>query len=634
MILVNINNKQLSFNEALDLNSILNKYDKNFHKYILSVKNENEFLSLNSIINKNTNLYILNNKNFESLQILRHSCAHLMCHAVYNLFPNVKSHIGPVIRNGFYYDFYYQKKFTIEDLKNIEKEMQNIAKKNLVIKKFILSKEQAINILEKKQEKYKLDLISKIDKREEISFYEQGNFSDLCRGPHVLNTSQIVNFKILNLSGAYWKSNNQNEMLQRIYGTVWFTKKELDNYLLSLDELKKRDHRKLGKSQKFFFIEDNNPGMIFWQNKGIRIYESIKNYIRKKLLYKGYKEVKTPQVLNTDIWKKSGHLNKFNKEMFVIEAEDKTYAIKPMNCPCHINIYKQGLKSYKDLPLRLFEFGNCHRNEASGSLHGLMRTRNFIQDDAHIFCMENQIQKEVILFNNLLFRIYKDFGFNQIFIKLSTKPINSIGSDFIWNKAENALIQALENSKLKYDVNIGEGAFYGPKIEYSLKDSLGRIWQCGTIQVDFVMPNKLGANYVSKNGNKKTPVILHRAVLGSLERFMGIIIENTYGKMPIWLSPIQVVIINVNKRNIKYITYIRKNFIEKNIRIKTDLRNQKISFKIREHIIDKIPYIIIIGDKEEKSNTLSLRIPEKKQIVNMTLPYFFVKMKSDIKYFK
>ena len=634
MISININKKSVTYRKPVKLRQLFLDLKINYKKFIFAVKSNNKFLGIDDVINQDSVLFLYDNKNFESLQILRHSCAHLMCNAVYNLFPNVKSYIGPVVKDGFYYDFFYENKFSLEDLKLIELEMKKISAQSLDINKIYLPRKETLSLLSKKNEKYKIDIIHKIPKTEDISFYKQGNFSDLCRGPHVFNTSQIEFFKILNVSGAYWQDGNKKEVLQRIYATAWFSKKDLNFYLKSRDELKKRDHRKLGLKYNMFFIDKNNPGMIFWKNKGIKVYESIKNYMRKKINYKGYKEVKSPQVLNVEIWEKSGHWQTFRDEMFAVQGQEKNYAIKPMNCPCHINIYNQGIKSYKDLPLRLFEFGNCHRNEPSGSLHGLMRTRNFVQDDAHIFCMENQIQKEVILFNNLLFKVYKDFGFKEIFIKLSTRPENSIGSIFVWEKAQKSLKVALDNSNLKYDINIGEGAFYGPKIEYSLKDSLGRIWQCGTIQVDFVMPNKLNATYISKSGKKKTPVILHRAILGSIERFIGIIIENTSGKMPIWLSPIQVVILNINVNNIKYIKKIRNYFIEKNIRVKTDLRKENISFKIRSHIVNKIPYIIIIGDKEEQNNNLSVRIREKKHILNMTLSYFFAKVRDDIKSFK
>ena len=636
MISIKFGSKSLFCEKNTPIKNLLAKYDRNFYKSIFAVKNKKngEFLSINYLLDKDSELEILEKDNFETLQILRHSCAHLLYNAVFNLFPNVKAHVGPVIKNGFYYDFFCEKKFSVEDLKKIEIEMQKISKKCLDINKISFSKKQAKEYLNKKEEKYKIDLINKINENEEISFFKQGNFFDLCKGPHILNTSQIQHFKLLNISGAYWKNDKKNEMLQRIYGTAWMTKKDLKKYLVSLEEMQKRDHRKIGKSDNIFFIQDNNPGMIFWENKGTFIYEIIKKYIREKITYKGYKEVQSPQLLDIDVWKKSGHWENFKNNMFFMRDENKTYALKPMNCPCHVNIYKNELKSYKDFPLRIFEFGNCHRNETSGSLHGLMRTKNFVQDDAHIFCMENQIQKEVILFNNLLFKTYKDFGFSDVYIKLSTKPKNSMGSDVIWGKAQSALEIALKRSKLKYNINKGDGAFYGPKIEYSLKDSLGRIWQCGTIQVDFVMPNKLNATYISKNGKKKTPVMLHRAALGSLERFIGIIIENTYGKMPTWLAPVQVIIINVSKGNIKYINKVRKYFIENNIRTKTDLRNEKIGFKVREHILNKIPYIIIVGNKEEKSNTISLRIPEKKQILNMTLTDFFVKIRAKIKHFK
>ena len=550
---------------------------------------------------------IVTDKDEAGLEVIRHSAAHLLAQAVKELFPQAQVTIGPVIDNGFYYDFAYEKPFTPEDLKAIEKKMTELAKRDYPVSRSVMARDEAIAFFRGQGEEYKARIIEDIPPGEELSLYRQGEFTDLCRGPHVPSTGRLKAFKLTKLAGAYWRGDASNEMLQRIYGTAWKDKKELKAYLHRLEEAEKRDHRRLGKALDLFHLQEEAPGMIFWHPRGWVVYQQIVAYIRDKLKQHGYQEVHTPQVVDRSLWEKSGHWDKFHDDMFTVSAEHREYAVKPMNCPCHIQIYNQGLKSYRDLPLRMAEFGSCHRNEASGTLHGLMRLRSFVQDDAHIFCTEAQIQQEVAGFIDLLYEVYADFGFKQVLIKLSTRPAQRVGSDAVWDKAEQALQQALDAKGLEWELQPGEGAFYGPKIEFSLQDCLERIWQCGTIQVDFSMPERLDAQYVAEDGSRQVPVMLHRAVLGSLERFIGILIEHYAGALPLWLAPVQAVVLNITDKQAEYVKKVEEFLKNKGFRVESDLRNEKIGFKIREHTLQKIPYLLVVGDREIESETVAVR---------------------------
>ncbi|MBE9519610.1 MAG: threonine--tRNA ligase, partial [Proteobacteria bacterium] len=543
----------------------------------------------------------------DGLEVIRHSTAHLLAQAVKELFPDAQVTIGPVIENGFFYDFAYERPFTPEDLQKIEKKMQELAKQNLPIIRSVMSREDAIEYFRGLGEEYKAEIIEDIPAREELSLYQQGEFTDLCRGPHVPSTGKIKAFKLMKLAGAYWRGDSSNEMLQRIYGTAWKDKKALKAYLHRLEEAEKRDHRKIGRHQDLFHTQEEAPGMVFWHDKGWQIYLEVQSYIRDRLREHDYQEVNTPLVVDRTLWEKSGHWEKFREDMFTTESEKRTYAIKPMNCPCHVQIFNQGLKSYRDLPLRLAEFGSCHRNEPSGTLHGLMRVRGFTQDDAHIFCTEDQVQAEVSSFIDLLFKVYAAFGFNEVIIKLSTRPEKRVGSDEGWDKAEHALERALNDKGLDWDLQPGEGAFYGPKIEFSLKDCLDRVWQCGTIQVDFSMPGRLDAQYVAEDGSRQVSVMLHRAILGSMERFIGILIEQYAGAFPLWLAPVQAVIMNITDQQAEYVQKVEQILKNQNFRVKSDLRNEKIGFKIREHTIQRIPYLLVVGDRERESGSVAVR---------------------------
>ncbi len=550
---------------------------------------------------------IVTDRDEAGLEVIRHSTAHLLAQAVKELFPQAQVTIGPVIDNGFYYDFAYDKPFTPDDLKAIEKKMLELARRDYPVSRSVMSRDQAIEFFRSQGEEYKAKIIEDIPADEELSLYRQGEFTDLCRGPHVPSTGRLKAFKLTKLAGAYWRGDASNEMLQRIYGTAWKDKKDLKAYLQRLEEAEKRDHRRLGKALDLFHLQEEAPGMIFWHPRGWTVYQQIVGYIRRKLAQHGYQEVHTPQVVDRSLWEKSGHWDKFHDDMFTVSAEHREYAVKPMNCPCHIQIYNQGLKSYRDLPLRMAEFGSCHRNEASGTLHGLMRLRSFVQDDAHIFCTEEQIQQEVSKFIDLLYEVYADFGFDQVLIKLSTRPAQRVGSDAVWDKAEKALAEALDAKGLEWELQPGEGAFYGPKIEFSLQDCLERVWQCGTIQVDFSMPERLDAQYVAEDGSRRVPVMLHRAVLGSLERFIGILIEHHAGALPLWLAPVQAVVLNITDKQAEYVKKVEKFLKNKGFRVESDLRNEKIGFKIREHTLQKIPYLLVTGDREIESETVAVR---------------------------
>ncbi|KJZ07234.1 threonyl-tRNA synthetase [Marinomonas sp. S3726] len=560
------------------------------------------------LINQDANLSIVTGKDEDGLEIIRHSFAHLVGHAVKQLFPTAKMAIGPTIENGFYYDIDYERSLTLEDMAAVEKRIGELIKTDYDVNKRMTPVAEARALFVEREEDYKVELIDGLDESiSEVGLYHHEEYTDMCRGPHVPNTRVLRHFKLMKLAGAYWRGDSNNAMLQRIYGTAWNDKKELKGHLHRLEEAEKRDHRKLGKKLDLFHMQEEAPGMVFWHHKGWSLYQAIEQYIRDKQRENGYQEIKTPQIVDRVLWEKSGHWGKFSSGMFTTHAENRDYAIKPMNCPCHVQVYNQGLKSYRDLPLRLAEFGSCHRNEPSGSLHGIMRVRNFVQDDGHIFVMEDQIQEEVSAFIRLLHEIYDDFGFTDIIYRLSTRPEQRVGSDEVWDKSEKALAEALNAADLNWEELPGEGAFYGPKIEFSLKDAIGRVWQCGTIQCDFSMPSRLSAQFVSEDGTRQTPVMLHRAILGSLERFIGILIEETEGSLPAWLSPEQVVVMNITDRQSEYCEDLVKRFNSNGLRAKTDLRNEKIGFKIREHTLQRVPYLIVVGDKEVEQQQVAVR---------------------------
>ncbi|MDE2089654.1 MAG: threonine--tRNA ligase, partial [Gammaproteobacteria bacterium] len=553
-----------------------------------------------------------------------------LAQAVKALFPEAQVTIGPVIEDGFYYDFAYQRPFTPEDLAAIEKKMEELAAADFPVERSVMPRRQAVDFFRAQGEEYKAQIIADIPEGEEISLYRQGDFVDLCRGPHVPRTGVLKAFKLTKVAGAYWRGDSRNEMLQRIYGTAWADKKSLQDYLHRLDEAEKRDHRRIGKLMDLFHVQEEAPGMVFWHDNGWRVYLVIQNYIRDLLREHGYQEVHTPEVVDRSLWEKSGHWDKFHDLMFTTESEKHQYAIKPMNCPCHVQIYNQGLKSYRDLPLRLAEFGSCHRNEPSGTLHGLMRVRNFVQDDAHIFCTEDQILDEVSAFIDLLFKVYRDFGFDEVIVKLSTRPEQRVGEDALWDKAEHALEAALNLKGLEWTLQPGEGAFYGPKIEFSLKDCLGRVWQCGTIQLDFSMPERLGAHYVAEDSSKRVPVMLHRAILGSVERFIGILIEHHAGAFPAWLAPVQAVVMNITDRQAEYAHQVGRTLGDQGFRVKSDLRNEKIGFKIREHTIQRVPYLLIAGDRERESGCVAVRTRSGEDLGSLPLREFIDRLTAEI----
>lgn len=574
------------------------------------------------VIDTDATLKLITEKDTEALEIIRHSTAHLMAQAVKQLFPEAQVTIGPVIENGFYYDFSYERAFTPEDLVLIEKKMNALVQQNIPVSRKEMTRDDAIKYFDGIGEKYKVEIISSIPEDQVISLYTQGDFTDLCRGPHVPSTSKLKVFKLMKVAGAYWRGDSNNEMLQRIYGTAWRTKEELSQYLTFLEEAEKRDHRKIGKALGLFHIQDEAPGMVFWHPKGWAIWQVIEQYIRSQYLKHGYREVKTPQIVDRSLWEKSGHWEKFREDMFSLTADDRQYAIKPMNCPCHVQIFKQGLTSYKELPIRLAEFGSCHRNEASGALHGIMRTRNFTQDDGHIFCTEEQIQSEVMLFIDMLFEVYAKFELTDIAVKLSTRPVKRIGAEEVWDKAEKSLTDALTVKGLNFEIMPGEGAFYGPKIEFEVKDCIGRSWTTGSVQLDFSMPLRLGAEYVADDSSKKVPVMLHRAICGSLERFMGILIEHHAGNLPLWLAPVQMVVLNISEKQASYAIEIKNKLQKLGFRCEIDLSNEKVGYKIRENTMQKIPFLLIIGDKEVENATITVRRRDGQDLGAMNLEQF------------
>ena len=576
---------------------------------------------------------IVTERDEDGIEVLRHSCAHLMAQAVQRLFPKAQVTIGPVIEDGFFYDFAFERPFTPEDLVEIEKAMGVIVKENLQVERSVMNRDDAVAMFREMGEDYKVEIIESIPGDEDLSFYRQGEFVDLCRGPHVPSTGKFKAFKLTTVAGAYWRGDSDNEMLQRVYGTAWASNKELKLYLKRLEEAEKRDHRKLGKQLGLFHFQEESPGMAFWHPNGWTLYQTIQGYMKIVQQKNGYKEIHTPQLVDYSLWEKSGHAAKFSEEMFTVESENRTYAIKPMNCPCHIQVYNQGLKSYRDLPLRYAEFGSCHRYEPSGSMHGLMRVRSFVQDDGHIFCTEEQIQSEVADFMGLLFGVYRDFGFDEVILRLSTRPEKRVGSDDLWEDAEQSLKEALKATGLPWELMPGEGAFYGPKIEYSLKDCMGRIQQCGTIQVDFFTPGALDARYVAEDGSRKTPVMLHRAVLGSFERFIGVLIEHYAGAMPTWLAPEQAVVLNITDKQSEYCLKLEESLNNKGFRATADLRNEKISFKIREHTLQKIPYLLVVGDREVESGTVAVRKRNGEDLGVMTFDDFCKHLSQDVSRF-
>jgi threonyl-tRNA synthetase len=582
------------------------------------------------LIDRDADLTVVTDKDPDGLEILRHSTAHLLAHAVKELYPEAQVTIGPVIEDGFYYDFAYKRPFTPEDLAAIEKRMAEIVRRDIKVERRVWDRSEAISFFRNQGEHYKAQIIEAIPGNEAISLYAQANFTDLCRGPHVPSTGKLKVFKLLKVAGAYWRGDSRNEMLQRVYGTAWARKEDLDAYLFRIEEAEKRDHRKLGRQLDLFHLQDEAPGMVFWHPKGWAIWQQVEQYMRETLSRHGYREVRTPQVMDRVLWEKSGHWENYRELMFTTESEKRDYAVKPMNCPGHVQIFNQGIKSYRDLPLRLAEFGACHRNEPSGALHGIMRVRGFTQDDAHIFCTGDQVQEEASAFIELLQKVYADFGFNEILIKLSTRPVKRIGSDETWNRAEAALKAALDAKGLKWDLNPGEGAFYGPKIEFSLKDSIGRVWQCGTLQIDFELPSRLGSEYIAEDNSRKTPVMLHRAILGSMERFIGILIENHAGAMPLWLAPQQVVVMNISEHQCEYAGAVAGRLEAAGLRAFADLRNEKITYKIREHSLQKLPYQVIVGDKEVAANAVAVRTRGGTDLGQMSFDAFVARLRSEL----
>jgi threonyl-tRNA synthetase len=622
---------QRSFAHAVTVADVALSIGAGLARAALAGKVDGHLVDTTHLISQDAALAIITDKDADGLEIIRHSTAHLLAYAVKELFPDAQVTIGPVIENGFFYDFSYQRPFTPEDLAAIEKRMAELAKRDIPVTRKVLPRDEAVSYFKGINEHYKAEIIASIPADQDVSLYTEGNFTDLCRGPHVPSTGKLKAFKLMKLAGAYWRGDSKNEMLQRIYGTAWAKKEELDAYLHQLDEAEKRDHRKLAKQLDLFHMQDSSPGMVFWHPKGWTLWQEIEQYMRAKFREHDYQEVRTPTIMDRTLWEKSGHWENYHDNMFTTASENRDYAVKPMNCPGHVQIFNHGLHSYRDLPLRLAEFGSCHRNETSGSLHGLMRVRGFTQDDAHIFCTEAQVQSEVSKFIVMLNEVYRDFGFNEVLVKLSTRPVKRVGSDETWDKAEAGLASALQQNGLAYDVQPGEGAFYGPKVEFTLKDSLGRLWQCGTIQLDFNLPVRLGAEFVDEDNSRKPPVMLHRAILGSMERFIGILIEHHAGAFPLWLSPLQVVLMNISQAQEEYTTQVAQKLRAAGLRIQLDLRNEKITYKIREHSLQKLPYQLIIGDKEVAASLVAVRSRSGEDLGQMTLEALLQRLQTEIK---
>ena len=610
--------KHIEFANPVTVKEVAEAIGSRLAKDAIAGKVDGQLVDISYLVKNDTSVTILTPKNPEGLEVLRHSAAHLLAHAICELFPGAQPTVGPVIEDGFYHDFYYPNGFTEEDLAKIEAKMHELAKANYVVERTLKKRSEAISFFKNRGENYKVMMVEDIPD-DVVSFYSQGSFINICRGPHVPSTGYLQAFKLTKLSGAYWRGDSHNEMLQRIYGTAWATEKELKEYLDRLEKAKRCDHRLIGKKMDLFHLQEEAPGMVFWHPKGWKIYSEIKRYIVASFNRFGYLEVNTPLLMDYSIWEKSGHWDNYREAMFVTESENRTYAIKPMSCPGHVQVFKQGIKSYRDLPIRYAEFGHCHRNEASGTLHGIMRIRSFTQDDIHIFCTEEQIGDECCACVEQIINIYADFGFKDIIVKLATRPGKRLGSDAVWDKAEKALSDVLDKSGIKWQMAPGDGAFYGPKIEFSLRDSLGRVWQCGTLQVDFSMSERLGAYYVNENGEKKNPVLLHGATLGSIERFIGILLEETEGNLPLWLAPIQGVVVNITDAQIEYAKKITETLQNYGCRVVCDLRNEKVGFKIREHSIAKVPFVLVVGNKEVETDTVAVRSSDGKDLGQMSV---------------
>ena len=628
MLKIVINNKKIDLENSKSIESLTNENFK--EKNFVAARVDNKLVDMSNHIESDCKIELIKSTDQEGLEIIRHTCAHVFGHAIKQIYPDCKMVIGPVIDNGFYYDVLTKETISEKDLITIEKLMKKLAKKNYIITREVVTKDKAIKIFKKRNEDFKLKLIDEIPENEIIAVYHHEEYIDMCRGPHLTNTKHLKAFKLTKISGSYWKGNSSNQQLQRIYGTAWNSQDELNNYLKDLEEAEKRDHRKLGQKLDYFHFQEESPGMVFWHDKGWTLFNLIKEYISNYLYLNNYKVINTPQILDKSLWKKSGHLDKFSDLIFDINSENREYAIKPMSCPGHIQIYNQGIRSYKDLPVKLAEFGLVHRNEPSGTLHGLLRIRAFTQDDAHIFCTPEQIEEEIIKLIDDIQNIYQDFGFKNLKIELSTRPEKRVGSEKIWDISESALKSALKRKNIDWSLNDGDGAFYGPKIDFSLHDSLNRIWQLGTIQLDFSMPERLKANYVDKDGIKKHPVMIHRAILGSLERFVGILIENYAGNLPLWLSPVQVVVLNITSKHEEFSNNIVDLLRREGFRVDNDFRNEKISYKIREHTIKRIPYLVIIGDKEIDNNQISVRLRNGDDLGSMTSSELVKKLKNEL----
>ena len=608
-----------SYEQSLTVAEVASSIGSGLAKAAIAGEVDGQLVDTSFMIEGDSDVAIITNKDEKALEVIRHSTAHLLAQATQQIYPKAQVTIGPVIDNGFYYDFAYKDGFSEQDLAKIEKKMNAIVKQNLPIERMEMTREDAIEFFKSMGEHYKAEIIESIPTNEVLSLYKQGDFVDLCRGPHVPSTSKLKAFKLMKLAGAYWRGDSNNEMLQRVYGTAWENKDDLEAHLYRLEEAEKRDHRKIGKVQNLFHTQEEAPGMVFWHPKGWTLYQIIVQYMSQVFKDNGYQEVHTPEVMDRTMWEKSGHWDKFGDAMFTTHSENRDYAVKPMNCPGHVQIFNQGLKSYRDLPLRLAEFGSCHRNEPSGTLHGIMRVRNFVQDDAHIFCTVDQIQSEVSSFIDLTFKVYKHFGFEDIDIKLSTRPEQRVGSDEVWDQAEAALATALDAKGIDWELQEGEGAFYGPKVEFVLKDCLDREWQCGTIQADFSMPDRLDAHYIAEDGSKQIPVMLHRVIVGSIGRFTGILIEHYEGAFPSWLAPIQAVVINISQKQEEYTKNVEINLKKQGLRVISDLRNEKIGFKIREHSMQRYPYILVVGDREQENNQVSVRRRGGEDLGSMSL---------------
>jgi threonyl-tRNA synthetase len=621
---------QRNYDAAVTVAEVAASIGTGLAKAALAGKVNGQVVDTSYLIDQDSSLAIITAKDADGLEVIRHSTAHLLAYAVKELFPTAQVTIGPVIENGFFYDFSFERPFTLEDLAVIEKRMTALTAKDEPVLRRVLPRDEAVAYFKGLGEHYKAEIIASIPAGEDVSLYREGAFEDLCRGPHVPSTGKLKHFKLMKVAGAYWRGDHKNEMLQRIYGTAWATKEDLQQHLTMLEEAEKRDHRKLGRELDLFHVDDHAPGLVFWHPKGWAIWQAVEQYMRQVYRDNGYQEVKAPQLLDKGLWEKTGHWDKYRDNMFTTESEKRDYALKPMNCPGHILIFKQGLKSYRDLPLRYGEFGQCHRNEATGGLHGIMRVRGFTQDDGHIFCTEDQILAECVAYTTLLQKVYADFGFKNIIYKIATRPEQRIGSDEIWDKAEHALIESLRASGCEFELSPGEGAFYGPKVEYTLKDAIGRHWQCGTIQVDFSMPERLDADYVGEDSARHRPVMLHRAIVGSLERFIGILIEETAGALPTWLAPVQVKVLNITDAQAEYARDVVKTLQNQGFRVEADLRNEKITYKIREHSMQKVPYLIVIGDKEMASGAVAVRARGGQDLGVMSVAEFAQKLSADV----